>query len=69
MNSVGGLRLSEFLVGPSLTHEVALRNQLLAHCATSKSLPLSELLEVLARLSRQEGFSRRSSTSYTKTAL
>ena len=54
MNSVGGLRLSEFLVGPSLTHEVALRNQLLAHCATSKSLPLSELLEVLERLSRQE---------------
>ena len=54
MLPVGGLRLSEFLVGPSLTHEVALRNQLLTHCATSKSLPLSELLEVLERLSRQE---------------
>ena len=49
-----GLGLSEFLIGPSLTHEVALRNQLLTHCVTSKSLPLSELLEVLEHLSRQE---------------
>ena len=48
------MTLREFLFGPSLTHEVDVRNRLLTRFVTTKSLPLSELFGVVERLSRKE---------------